>query len=1623
MPFADCAQAKFSSLRMPLILAMALAALLLPAVAHAQISFVGAQNTLYAGASGLSLSPVAVDSNGDAFFVTSNGTTTQLMEVPAGGSSIVINSSFPSVPTAIAVNPAGTTLYFIYYGSTTNCSGGSIFIATAPVSSGVLTNLPCSFTFNDGVTPFTVKYTNPSGLAVDPSGNLWIADEGGGDFFEILAPVTSTSVPSEYAALATGQPEEIAVNGNGEVYFTFLKPSGETEVQDVADISTSSFSNNLDSSPVTPTVIASNVPSIQSGLAISLTGNLYLGGSSTDSEIIGSTLVSVDEDFADGTEGMATDSNGNLYIAGEDVTGTPYVVELNKNAASFGSQTVEETSNPLTLGFIIANTTVGSIGLLTTGQANQDFASASGTTCTAHAYTSATACIVNVTFTPQAPGLRAGALVFYSGANQTGTVLAKVPLYGTGTGPEVGYFPGTLIAIDPTVNTLQLKYPQAVAVDGAGDLYIADYSNDRVVKVPAGAGAATSIDPSVGGKSLSGPQGVALDGAGDLFIADAGNERIVEVAIDGTLTAIAPTVNGKGFDDPLGIAVDGAGDLFVADQYNNRVVEVPSGGGTAIAIDPTAGGKSLFYPTAVAVDASGDLFIADYQNSRVVKVPPGGGTPTAIAPAPNGQALDGVVGVAVDAAGDLYISNFFSSQIVEVPADGSAPTAVDTFVDGSSVYGPQNIAVDTAGNLFIADYESWRIVEVQHSVPPTLSFPTNTLVGSTDTADGPQTVTIRNIGNYGLLFFPPPPANPAYPPGFPENTGDGNLCSYIYPEITQGGSCDISADFKPVSAGTNTGDIVLFDNAENQSGGLQSIPLTGANNQTAQTIDFTPPASPVNYGVSPVTLVATGGASGNSVVFSIDGSSTGTGSISGNMLTVTGVGNLVIDANQAGNTTYAPAPQVQETLVVNQAPQTISFTPPASPVNYGVSPITLAATGGASGKPVVFSVLSGPGSVSGTNGTTLSITGVGTVMVAANQAGNSDYAAATQATQSVVVNAGPQTIAFPAPASPVTFPVSPITLAATGGASGNPVIFSVLSGPGTVSGTNGTTLTITDSGTVMVAANQAGNSLYATATQVTHSIVVNSSAVSLSATSLSFGDQEVSTTSASQSVTLTNTGTIALSISSIAVTGTDASSFVFANSCGSSLAAGANCSIHGHFTPTTAGPLSAAVTITDNAPGSPQSIALNGTGVTPPAVSLTSTSLSFGDQVVETTSASQSVTLTNTGGSPMSITSIAVTGTNASSFVFANSCGTTLAAGANCSIHGHFTPTTTGPLSAAVTITDNASGSPQSISLSGTGVTMASLSSTSLSYGNQEVETTSLSQSVTLTNTSVSPMSITSIAVTGTDASSFVFANSCGSSLAAGASCSIHGHFTPTTTGPLSAAVTITDNASGSPQSIALSGTGATAPAVSLTSTSLSFPDQAMETTSASQSVTMTNTGGSPLSITSISVTGANASSFVFANSCGSSLAAGANCTIHGHFTPTTTGPLSAAVTITDNASGSPKSISLSGTGVTAPAVSLTSTSLSFPDQTVETTSASQSVTMTNTGGSTLTITSIAVTGTDASSFVFANSCGTSLAAGANCTIHGHFTPTTTGPLSAAVTITDNASGSPQSITLSGTGQ
>ncbi|HEV2350470.1 MAG TPA: FG-GAP-like repeat-containing protein [Terriglobia bacterium] len=514
----------------------------------------------------------------------------------------------------------------------------------------------------------------------------------------------------------------------------------------------------------------------------------------------------------------------------------------------------------------------------------------------------------------------------------------------------------------------------------------------------------------------------------------------------------------------------------------------------------------------------------------------------------------------------------------------------------------------------------------------------------------------------------------------------------------------------------------------------------------------------------------------------------------------------------------------------------------------------------------------------------------------------------------------------------------------------------------------------------------------------TVSILLQVPFVITSPSSLTFSNQAIGTTSRAQTVTLTNTGSLDLTISSIVSSG----DFTQTNNCPVSpatLAANANCTINPTFTPSAAGTRTGSVIITDNAPGSPQSVSLSGSGIAPVGA-VSPARLTFASQPLGSTSAPQTVTLSTT--SILSIISITASG----SFAQTNTCGASVPAGGNCTISLTFAPTGPGPSAGSLTITDDASNSPQTVALSGTGTgPVVGLSPSGLSFGTQS----SISQAVTLTNNGNLPLTFTSIVATG----DFAQTNTCGGSAAAGANCAITVTFTPTATGTRTGTITIADNASNSPQTVALSGTG-TGPVVGLSPSSLSFTNQLLGTTSNSQSVTVYNTGNMALTVSRMAATG----DFAQTNTCGSSVAAGANCTIAVTFTPAATGTRTGTIIIADNAGDSPETLNLGGTGI-APAVTPSTAILSFPSQFVGTSGLPQNVTVLNSGTAPLNISNVAAS----SSFGDSVGCNSPIPVGSICSISVFFDPATSGSVSGTLTITDDAPGSPHTVALSGTGQ
>ena len=509
---------------------------------------------------------------------------------------------------------------------------------------------------------------------------------------------------------------------------------------------------------------------------------------------------------------------------------------------------------------------------------------------------------------------------------------------------------------------------------------------------------------------------------------------------------------------------------------------------------------------------------------------------------------------------------------------------------------------------------------------------------------------------------------------------------------------------------------------------------------------------------------------------------------------------------------------------------------------------------------------------------------------------------------------------------------------------------------------------------------------------------------------------------------LINTGDAPLNVSNIALSGPNVSSFSIVGSdpcIGTPMPPRATCSFEISFSPTAVGPAEAFATITDDAPGSPHVLSVVGIGSGALAV-LSSTSLSFGNQPQGSISASKAVTLFNQGNQPLTVTNLAPTGADANQFALqSNNCDSnSIAGGASCTINVVFAPQGTASYQAEIDIIDNSGGltaAKQVIALSGTGVAaspIANLSPASLTFGTLAVGTTSGPQPITLRNLGSAALTLSQLTFTGSDAASFAVAptgTTCpiGSTVAIGANCLVQIVFAPQTSGAKSATVNFVDNASGSPQSISLSGT-AIAPTLQISPGSLTFAAQSVGTPSPSQTIMLSNTGTSSVTINGITVTGPNAADFSENGNCSAVLGAGASCQLTVIFKPVAAGNRSASISISDDAAGNPHSVPVAGTATQA-AVSLSPSTVNFANQLVGTTSPPAPTTVTNTGTGALVIASISFSGANAADFTQKNTCTAPIAPAASCLINVTFAPTAVGARTASMTIADNASNAPQS--------
>ena len=629
--------------------------------------------------------------------------------------------------------------------------------------------------------------------------------------------------------------------------------------------------------------------------------------------------------------------------------------------------------------------TLSNSNVLTQGTTGLDFTLGTGSTCTG-AVTAAQTCTVNVAFTPSYPGQRLGAVNLLS---TTGTLIATGYISGTGTGPLATFTPGLLSTVAgtgtacssstatcgdgsaATASGSNLYAPAGVAVDSAGNLYIADEDDNRIRKVTAAtgilstvAGTGTACTPSTAtcgdgnaatasGSDLNLPLGVAVDGAGNLYISDRSDNRIRKVTVaTGILSTVAgngtpcasstatcgdgglATASGANLDSPFGLAVDGAGNLYIADRYDDRIRKVtaatgilstvagtgtPCASSTATCGDgtaATASGSNLNSPVGVAVDGAGNLYIADFNDNRIRMVSAATGIISTVAGTGNtcspttatcgdgsaatasGSDLSFPTAVAVDSAGNLYIADQSDNRIRKVTAatgilstvagsgtqcapttatcgDGSAATASSSNLNLAS-----DVVVDGAGNLYIADQTDNRIRKVT-ATTPALTFP-DTAVNATSAS---QTVILNNIGNTALtVSVPTTGQNPSLASNFSQSAS--STCPLVYTNssagtLVSGASCTEILSYAPTISGATTGGLVFTDNNLNVSAATQTITLIGA---TSAALTVTAVSQLVATGSATVILEFTVGYGGNAAptatpTLTVNGSNTNVGTI------------------------------------------------------------------------------------------------------------------------------------------------------------------------------------------------------------------------------------------------------------------------------------------------------------------------------------------------------------------------------------------------------------------------------------------------------------------------------------------------------------------------------------------------------------------------------------------------------------------------------------------------------------------------------------------------------------------------------------------------------------------------
>lgn len=658
------------------------------------------------------------------------------------------------------------------------------------------------------------RLMNPTGVAVDSAGNIYIAD-GGDHTVRKVTPDGSVSTLAGSSGLAGSNdgaasdarflyPAAIAVDAAGNVYVT---DSGSHTVRKITAGGVTTIAGTPGVAGHADGVGTAALFYAPQGIAVDGAGNVYVSdtNNSTLRKISANGTVTTlagaagETGGADGTGasarfnypcGLAVDAIGDVYVADFDnseirkVTPDGNVTTLAGAASQAGNADGQGSGARFDHPMGVSVDGAGNIYVIDTSSQTIRLISPGGSVSTRAGMpgvggrSDGAGATARFFFPAGIAATSAGTVYVADTGNHALRVMTPDGTVGTlaGTTGQAG-------STDGTGSAALFAYPDGVALDGSGNLFVADRNNNVIRKIAPGgavttfagaAGLPGSADGAGGAARFNGPTGVAVDGSGNVYVADAGNSTIRKITADGGVTTfaglagVAGSADGTGsaarFNAPQGVAADGVGNVYVADTNNSTIRKVTSNGTVATLAgaagqngggDGPGGSARFSSPYAVAVDSSGNVYVADFFNATIRKISADTGGVTTLAGAA-GQLgyTDGTgsvarfnqpYGVAADNNGNVYVADTYNRAIRKITASGGVATVTGA---GARFYYPQGIAVDGAGNIYVADGDNQAIFKGGVVPPP----PSGSPVSSATVAPGQNATFSLGTASPGTTY-------------------------------------------------------------------------------------------------------------------------------------------------------------------------------------------------------------------------------------------------------------------------------------------------------------------------------------------------------------------------------------------------------------------------------------------------------------------------------------------------------------------------------------------------------------------------------------------------------------------------------------------------------------------------------------------------------------------------------------------------------------------------------------------------------------------------------------------------------------------------------------------------------